>query len=172
MAAELDSMSHDEFVAALRPLFEGGDAFLGRLWAERPFGTHERLLERAQQVAERMPRDLQRALLDSHPRIGAETGTLSALSRAEQGAATVPSHSPVQERLAALNAAYERRFGFHYVIRVAGRPREEIASLLEAALHEGEEAELRRGLRDVVSIARDRLARLRESGIREREESR
>ena len=65
------------------------------------------------------------------------------------------------EELAMLNELYERRFGFRYVIFVAGRPRDEIVPLLEHALVSDREVELRRAVDDAIYIAGDRLRRLR-----------
>ena len=88
-----------------------------------------------------MPRDDQLELLDAHPRIGAPPGSVSAMSFVEQGyerdAATVEAEAErvrVAAELERLNAAYEARFGFRYVIFVAGRPRAAIVPLMEAAL--------------------------------------
>jgi 2-oxo-4-hydroxy-4-carboxy--5-ureidoimidazoline (OHCU) decarboxylase len=55
-----------------------------------------------------------------------------------------------------LNAAYENRFGFRFCVFVDGRSRPELVPVLEAALGADRDAEIRRALRDVVAIARDR----------------
>lgn len=68
------------------------------------------------------------------------------------------------EELAMLNELYEQRFGFRYVIFVAGRPRDEIVPLLEHALYNDREVELRRAVDDAIYIAGDRLRRLRGLG--------
>jgi 2-oxo-4-hydroxy-4-carboxy--5-ureidoimidazoline (OHCU) decarboxylase/GNAT superfamily N-acetyltransferase len=68
------------------------------------------------------------------------------------------------EELAMLNELYEQRFGFRYVVFVAGRPRDEIVPLLERALVNDREVELRRAVDDAVYIAGDRLRRLRGLG--------
>ena len=68
------------------------------------------------------------------------------------------------EELAMLNELYEQRFGFRYVIFVAGRPRDEIVPLLEHALVNDREVELRRAVDDAIYIAADRLRRLRGLG--------
>jgi 2-oxo-4-hydroxy-4-carboxy--5-ureidoimidazoline (OHCU) decarboxylase/GNAT superfamily N-acetyltransferase len=68
------------------------------------------------------------------------------------------------EELAMLNDLYEQRFGFRYVVFVAGRPRDEIVPLLEHALHNDREVELRRAVDDAMYIAGDRLRRLRGLG--------
>ncbi len=59
-----------------------------------------------------------------------------------------------------LNDAYEARFGFRYVIFVAGRSRAAIVPLMEAALGADRASELERGLLDVVHIARARATRI------------
>jgi 2-oxo-4-hydroxy-4-carboxy--5-ureidoimidazoline (OHCU) decarboxylase len=88
---------------------------------------------------------------------------VSALSHAEQGYdAPAPVASWVGEELEALNEAYERIFGFRFVIFVAGRPRSAIVPILETSLRDERISELRRGLDDVVYIAADRLATLRQ----------
>jgi 2-oxo-4-hydroxy-4-carboxy--5-ureidoimidazoline (OHCU) decarboxylase len=69
------------------------------------------------------------------------------------------------EELAMLNQIYEDRFGFRYVIFVAGRPKAEIVPLLEHALRNDREAELRRAVDDAIYIAGDRLRRLRGLGM-------
>jgi 2-oxo-4-hydroxy-4-carboxy-5-ureidoimidazoline decarboxylase len=68
------------------------------------------------------------------------------------------------EELAMLNELYEQRFGFRYVVFVAGRPKTEIVPLLERALLSDREAELRRAVDDAIYIAGDRLRRLRGLG--------
>jgi 2-oxo-4-hydroxy-4-carboxy--5-ureidoimidazoline (OHCU) decarboxylase/GNAT superfamily N-acetyltransferase len=159
---DLDRLPREAAIDALRPLFEHGAGFVELLIDERPFGSDERLIEAAHDLARVLPEAEQIALLNAHPRIGADPGSVSAMSRDEQGYDR-PAETPawVGEELEALNEAYERVFGFRFVIFVAGRPREEILPILERSLRDEREAELRRGLDDVVYIAGDRLARLR-----------
>ena len=164
---ELDALVADAFVRTLAPLFEGTSAFAARLALDRPFGSYRALLDRARVVALAMPESEQIALLDAHPRIGASPATVSALSYREQGYDREAAHdreAPPQlaTDLERLNAAYETRFGFRFVIHVAGRSRAEIARLLlEEHLSPDREEEKHRALRDVVAIAQDRLRLLR-----------
>ncbi|HEY4632518.1 MAG TPA: hypothetical protein VIH00_01270, partial [Candidatus Limnocylindrales bacterium] len=46
--AELDAMPAEKATAALASLFEGASRFLGRLVAERPFGSWPALFRRAE----------------------------------------------------------------------------------------------------------------------------
>jgi 2-oxo-4-hydroxy-4-carboxy--5-ureidoimidazoline (OHCU) decarboxylase/GNAT superfamily N-acetyltransferase len=68
------------------------------------------------------------------------------------------------EELAMLNELYEAHFGFRYVVFVAGRPKTEIVPLMERALRNDREVELRRAVDDVIYVAGDRLRRLRGLG--------
>lgn len=161
--ADLDLLPPEPAAFLLGPLFERAPRFLARLVGDRPFGDDETLIARAHELARTIPEDEQIELLDAHPRIGADPSTVSALSHAEQGYGddAPPAEPWIAEELDALNEAYERIFGFRFVVFVAGRPRSAIVPILEASLRDERVSELRRGLDDVVHIAADRLATLR-----------
>jgi 2-oxo-4-hydroxy-4-carboxy-5-ureidoimidazoline decarboxylase len=161
---DIDALPPESAADVLGPLFERAPRFLARLVAERPFGDDDRLIGAAHDLARSIPEDEQIELLDAHPRIGAEPGSVSELSHGEQGYGEGEAGGAqpwVAEELAMLNDAYERIFGFRFVVFVAGRPRHEIVPLLERAIREERISELRRGLDDVVYIAADRLRTLR-----------
>ena len=82
--------------------------------------------------------------LAAHPRIGERRQGDDAearFSRAEQSS-SASSDEALASRLAALNAAYEERFDRVFLIRAAGRSREEIVSEIERRLGNGDAAEL------------------------------
>jgi len=172
-AAELNDLPVDAFCEELSPLFEGAHGFLERLAAARPFDGDREMLDAAREVARTMPEPDQVELLNAHARIGADPGEVSAASYEEQGYGAEehpPEGDQLHEELEMLNDVYEGRFGFRYVIFVAGRPRAAIAPLIEAAMRNDRVAELGRGLDEVIDIAADRLGRLRgEDPRRERE---
>jgi len=97
------------------------------------------------------------AVLDAHPRIGADAASLSALSRSEQGSATDVA---TMRELAALNEEYERRFGFRFVVFVAGRSKAQIVPIFRERLRHTREVELATAIDEFLSIARDRLERI------------
>jgi 2-oxo-4-hydroxy-4-carboxy--5-ureidoimidazoline (OHCU) decarboxylase len=74
---------------------------------------------------------------------------MSARSRAEQGGDVAPE-------LARLNAEYEQRFGFRFVVFVDRRPKSEIVEVLRQRLRRGRAEEMEAGLRAIVDIAADR----------------
>ena len=163
LMSDIDALPHEPAAALLGPLFEDAPRFLARLVAERPFGDDTMLIARAHDLARSLPEDEQIELLDAHPRIGADPSVVSELSHEEQGYGDDrPQPEPwIAEELETLNDAYERIFGFRFVIFVAGRPRAAIVPILETSLRDERISELRRGLDDVVHIAADRLAKLR-----------
>jgi chloramphenicol 3-O-phosphotransferase/2-oxo-4-hydroxy-4-carboxy--5-ureidoimidazoline (OHCU) decarboxylase len=140
-------------------LFEGAPDFCRRLISEPSRASWDDFLAGAQTVALAMPEQEQVELLNAHPRIGAAPSSVSALSYHEQGYDRDPATAQLQERLGRLNDEYERRFGFRFVIFVAGRSRTDIADVMERHLDAERSEELRRGLGDVIAIARDRAAR-------------
>ncbi len=90
--------------------------------------------------------------LNAHPRIG-ETRKLSAASRREQGTEADPA---VLAELERLNAEYESRFGFRFVVFVDGRPRSAIVEVLRQRLERDRETEMRAGLEAIIAIAGSR----------------
>jgi len=161
---ELNALPDDAFVDAVAALFEGAPQLLRRLAGARPFESDDALLASTREVAAVAPEAELLELLDAHPRIGAAPAAMSDLSRAEQQddprEEDSASDAGLAEELAVLNEIYEVRFGFRYVVFVAGRPRSAIAPLIEAALRNERHAELRRGVEDAIYSAGDRLRRL------------
>jgi len=158
-----DELGLDGFGSLVAPLFEDAPRFIERLATGQPYGSWDLLFDHATSVALSMPRDEQIELIDAHPRIGAPSGSVSALSFVEQGydqeTATAEAESErarIGAELDRLNREYEERFGFRFVVFVAGRPRSAIIALMESALVGDADEERDRALRDVVAIARDR----------------
>ena len=133
-------------VDELSDLFEGRTALTERL------ATVEGPLAHAREIARALTPDEQVEMLAAHPQIGAQTG-LSKRSAAEQG---TDDDRAVLAELAALNAAYEQRFGFRFVVFVNRRARREILPILRERLDRTREEELATGVDELVQIAIDR----------------
>lgn len=140
-------------------LFEGAPRFIDRLMDAAPYADDDALLRAAREIAHAMPEAEQIELIDAHPRLGAARTTMSRLSVREQGTDR-DAPGDLGARLAALNDAYEARFGFRYCVFVAGRTREALLPGLEAALAAERPAELERAIDAVIDIAIDRQSRL------------
>jgi 2-oxo-4-hydroxy-4-carboxy--5-ureidoimidazoline (OHCU) decarboxylase len=132
----------------LAELFEGRTRLV-EILAQRddPLGTAE------EAIAELDERDKIEALA-AHPAIGATH--LSERSATEQGGEADPV---VMTDLSYLNQVYEEKFGFRFVVFVAGRPKSEILDVLRERLERTRDEELQTGLEELVAIARDRYQR-------------
>lgn len=97
-------------------------------------------------------------VLNAHPRIGADPALLSTLSRREQGGG---ADVATLRDLASLNDEYEHKFGFRFVVFVAGRSKAEIVPVFRARLRRTREDELATGIDEFLAITRDRLTRIR-----------
>lgn len=136
-------------VEELAELFEGRTRFVERLAVEHDPLTRARTLVHELPIAEK------REILDAHPAIGQRSG-LSARSAAEQGADTDPE---VLAELARLNADYETRHGFRFVVFVNRRPKAEILEVLRSRIDNPTQEELETALGELVAIAEDRWGR-------------
>jgi 2-oxo-4-hydroxy-4-carboxy--5-ureidoimidazoline (OHCU) decarboxylase len=133
----------------LAELFEGRTRFVERLAAETD------PLVRARTLVHELPDDEKREILDAHPAIGQRSG-LSARSAAEQGSDEDPA---VLDELAGLNADYETRHGFRFVVFVDRRPKAEILEVLRNRIDNPTDVELETALGELVAIAEDRWVR-------------
>jgi len=118
--------------------------------------TPRSIIAKAREVLEGMGERERIAVLDAHPRIGADLSSLSTLSRREQGE---DADTATLRELAELNDAYERKFGFRFVVFVAGRSKRDIVQVLRVRLGDTREAELTAGLDEFLAISLDRLER-------------
>ena len=133
----------------LEELFEGKTHFVERLARELD------PLVRARTLVHELSPEEKREVLAGHPAIGQRT-RLSARSAAEQGADADPA---VLDELARLNAAYEARHGFRFVVFVNRRPKAEILEVLKERIDNLTNEELETALDEVVAIAVDRWRR-------------
>jgi 2-oxo-4-hydroxy-4-carboxy-5-ureidoimidazoline decarboxylase len=129
----------------LAELFEGRTRLV-ELLAQRedPLGS-------AEQAIDELDDTEKVEALTAHPAIGATH--LSERSAAEQGVEGDPA---LMTELAYLNQVYEEKFGFRFVVFVAGRPKADILEVLRERLERTREDELETGLTELVAIARDR----------------
>ena len=150
-------MPSDEITGRLAAVFErapGLAAALRRAGQDTP----RAIIAKARAALDAMTEDQRIAVLDAHPRIGADAASLSLHSRREQGAA---ADDATLRELEELNDAYERKFGFRFVVFVAGRSKQELIPILRERLANAREDELKTGIDEFLAIALDRLERPR-----------
>jgi 2-oxo-4-hydroxy-4-carboxy-5-ureidoimidazoline decarboxylase len=132
----------------LAELFEGRTRLVEKL-AER-----DDPLASAHEVIAELTEEEKLEALSAHPPIGAKN--LSARSAAEQG---TDDDSVTLTELARLNTAYERRFGFRFVVFVNRRQKSELVPILRERLERTREEELDTAVQELVAIAEDRWRR-------------
>lgn len=107
----------------------------------------------------------------AHPKIGGDVEALrrkfatANLSKSadwsghEQAGVAHASHEVI-ERLSSLNLAYEKKFGFIFIVCATGKSAEEMLGLLEARLPNTRGEELDNAAREQLKITRIRLEKL------------
>jgi allantoicase len=146
----------------------GSSKWVAGMLVRRPFEDLEDLLMASDEAAEALePQDWLEAFRH-HPRIGegsAQTpvsSTANAWSQSEQAAAS-ESSSDIQSRIAEGNREYEKRFGFIFIIRAAGRTADEVLASLEERLGNAADVELAIAAREQLQITNLRLMKLIQS---------
>jgi OHCU decarboxylase len=171
--AELNRLPLDGFAEALRPLFEAAGPLGERLAGGRPFTSYEALLERADSLVDELTPAEQAIVVNAHPRIGESAAVVrrtSELSYREQGydaeaGLAREELERIYAELARLNADYEARHGFRFVVFVNGRPKAAILEVLRERIGQPREQELRTALHEMLAIARDRLGKLQTEAV-------
>jgi len=137
-------------MTTIEEALEGSTPLAEKVRAGGPYHSTAEVVTRMRAVLPTLTEAERVATLNAHPRIGEDPRHLSPRSLQEQGANAVPE-------LDRLNAEYERRFGFRFVVFVNRRPKAAIVEALRERLHRSREEEMEEGLRAIVAIAEDRL---------------
>lgn len=133
-------------------------AWAARVGAGWPYLDLATLLTVGQRVWRDLPAREWRAALGAHPRIGDRPPAGSQEQREQSAAET--ADAAVLAALAAGNVAYERRFGYPFVVRASGREAPEMLGLLHERLTHSPAEELLVAAGQQWEITALRLARL------------
>ena len=155
---ELGNLDQPAFVNALGWVFEHSPWVAEEAWRMRPFDNVEALLAAMTSVVRQAGRDRQLALIRAHPDLGTRE-KISEASVGEQTGAGLDRLTPDEwSRLCKLNAAYNDRFDFPFIMAIKGATKHDILRSLEQRLKEEPEAELRTALTQIERIASFRLS--------------
>ena len=133
--------------------------------ALRPFGTTASLLAAARREWFSLTPEDWKEAFSHHPQIGdhealrARFPTTHHLSEHEQSGMRAASDQTI-ERLAEGNAAYERRFGYIFIVCATGQSADDMLRLLNARLQNDPDTEIRLAAEEQVKITELRLKRL------------
>jgi beta-ureidopropionase / N-carbamoyl-L-amino-acid hydrolase len=163
---QLNGASTPEFEALLESAYEHSPWVVERANAARPFATLAALKRAMVDAVRDAGPDAQLALIRAHPPLGGsalQTATLTRESTDEQGRAGLTQCTPEDvTRIGRLNADYEARFGFPFILAVRG-PRglglskAEIFATFERRLGHPRDFEHAEALRNIHRIAEIRI---------------
>ena len=164
--AELNTSSQAEFTAALNGVYEHSPWIAEAAWSQRPFASLAQLKHALVTVLRDAGPSAQLALIRAHPELAGKAmvaKTLTAESSFEQGRAGLTECTPAEfAHLQGLNAAYNKKFGFPFIVAVrgprgAGLTRHEIIKTFERRLANHPDFELAECVRNIHRIAEIRL---------------
>ncbi len=163
---QLNAATADECVALLDGTYEHSPWIARAAAAQRPFASLVHLKLALAQVVREAGQAAQLALIRAHPELAGKamvSQTLTAESTNEQGKAGLTDCTPAEfARIQQLNAAYNARFGFPFILAVRGPRglglgRAEIIATLARRLDNHPDFERAECLRNIHRIAEIRL---------------
>ncbi len=160
----LNQGSRAAFVALLGGIFEHSPWVAEQAWPRRPFASVDALHRAMLDIVLGSGAAAQLALLRAHPQLAgaeAQAGALTAASEHEQaGAGLKALRRDELERITALNAAYEAKHGFPFIVCVRHYTKAGIFHELQRRLDLDTSREREEALAQVAAITRLRLQTL------------
>jgi 2-oxo-4-hydroxy-4-carboxy-5-ureidoimidazoline decarboxylase len=154
-------MDRARFLKTYGHLFEHSPWVIERAWARAPFGGPDRLHAAFMAVLSDATDAEQLALVRAHPKLADKAAIAEGLtesSAAEQASAGLTALTPAEfEEFHTLNAQYDDRFGFPFVICVRMHDKAGLLAAMRARLDSDFETELAEAIHQVGLISRLRL---------------
>ena len=163
---ELNAATPEAAAQMLDGLYEHTPWIAAQALAARPFGSLATLKHAMVRVLAQAPREAQVALVRAHPELAGKAmvaQTLTAESTNEQSKAGLTQCTPEEfARIQQLNADYNARFGFPFILAVrgprgTGLAKQEIIDTFARRLDNPPDFELAEALRNIHRIAEIRL---------------
>jgi len=160
----INSLPSAAFIELLAGIYEHAQWVAEAVDGERPFATPDMLVEAMREHVESVSDHVKLALLRAHPDLAgkaARAGDVTESSRSEQAGAGLDRLSYDQfEIFQRLNDTYRTRFGFPFIIAVAGLTASDIIAAYHTRVDNTPDQEFRTALDQVHRIAGIRLAAL------------
>lgn len=163
---QLNTAPRSQFTALLDGTYEHSPWIADRGWDKRPFRSLAHLKLALVEVTREAGRDAQLKLIRTHPELAGKamvSKALTAESTHEQGRAGLADCTPEEFALIQqLNADYNAKFGFPFILAVRGPrglglPRQEIIATFQRRLQNHPDFEVAEALRNIHRIAEIRL---------------
>jgi OHCU decarboxylase len=157
------ALSHTEFVRRFGPVYEASPWVAEGVWPAVEDGALDdpaALAAAMRAEVDAAPREMRLALIRAHPEL-ARRARMAEASVKEQSGAGLDQCSPEEfEAFQRLNAAYNARFAFPFIVAVKGLTRADILAAFEARLANDPETEFATAIAQIHRIAGFRLADL------------
>ena len=162
----LNAADEAGFTALLDGVYEHSPWIAARAWAKRPFATLAQLKRGLVEAVRDASREEQLGLIRAHPELAGKamvSKTLTAESTNEQNKAGLTNCTPEEfATIQKLNADYNAKFGFPFILAVRGPrglglPKAEIIATFARRLANGPDFEFAEALRNIHRIAEIRL---------------
>ena len=158
---QLNAMPEGEFVEVLGGIYEHSPWFAEAAARQRPFANAAELAATLRGVVDAAGQEAQLKLVRAHPELAGKAavrGELTAESTREQAGAGLDQCTPEEfQRLQALNAAYNQKFGFPFILAVRGYDRHGIIDAFASRLDNEPAVELQTCINQIHRIAQFRL---------------
>jgi N-carbamoyl-L-amino-acid hydrolase len=163
----LNSSPPDVAAKMLDGLYEHTPWIAGQAMAHRPFKSLAHLKHTMAQLLNEAGADAQKALICAHPELAGKamvSNSLTAESTNEQQKAGLTQCTPAEfAHIQELNAAYNARFGWPFILAVrgprgVGLTKQHIIATFERRLHHSADVEFAECLRNIHRIAEIRLS--------------
>jgi len=159
----VSELSNAEFLARFGHVYEASPWVAEGVWEAARSGRLDTLPAMAnamRSVVDDAPRDVRLALIRAHPEL-ARRARMADASVREQSGAGLDQCTPAEfEAFQRLNAAYNARFGFPFIVAVKGLSRADILAQFEARLGADVQTEFDTAMAQIHRIAGFRLADL------------
>lgn len=159
--SEINAMDRAAFVASLGGVFEHSPWVAKRAFDARPFASVDALHGAMVATMRTAPRDGQLALVRAHPELAGRAmvrNELTADSTKEQAGAGLTQCTPDEyARLVDLNARYNAKFGFPFILAVKGYDRRGVIAEFARRVERGVDEEFAEALEQIARITRFRL---------------
>ncbi|CAJ0734269.1 2-oxo-4-hydroxy-4-carboxy-5-ureidoimidazoline decarboxylase [Ralstonia mannitolilytica] len=159
--SQLNGMEAAQFVQVLGGIYEHSPWVAEQAAAQRPFASADALANAMRHAVDNAGEGPQLALVRAHPELAGKAavrGELTAESTREQSGAGLNQCTPEEfARLQDLNARYNEKFGFPFILAVRGYDRHGIIEAFAKRVENDRDTELRTSLEQIHRIAGFRL---------------
>ncbi|MBX9689344.1 MAG: 2-oxo-4-hydroxy-4-carboxy-5-ureidoimidazoline decarboxylase [Candidatus Obscuribacterales bacterium] len=143
----------------------GASKWVEQMLAERPFKDETHLFSRADQIWQSLSEKDWLEAFSHHPKIGdlnslKEKFASTANWAAGEQAGVATATEKIIEDLAAGNSAYEKKFGYIFIVCATGKSAAEMLSILQSRLPNPPEWEIKVAAEEQRKITRIRLEKL------------